>query len=55
MLLNCNFSARKKRPNNNQQDEAEKNRQAKENHAILQLALVVGSFAIGYVPHAGKF
>ena len=29
------------------------NRQSKENHAILQLGLIVGSYALGYIPMAG--
>ena len=43
----------KKRPNIRNENSMEKNRRAKENHAILQLLLIVGSFAIGYIPNAG--
>ena len=45
------FTARKKEPSGNRQHEAERNRRAKENHAIVQLSFIVGSFAIGYVPN----
>ena len=44
---------RKKRPSG-REDDAEISRQKKENHAILQLALIVGSFAIGYLPNASE-
>jgi len=46
------FKERKNRENIT--SEEEKNRQAKENRAILQLSLVVGYFAIGYLPTTGK-
>ena len=47
------MSDRKKRPNIRNDNLMEKNRQAKENHAILQLLFIVGSFGIGYIPNAG--
>ena len=47
------MKGRKKRPNIRNDKSMEKNRQAKENHAILQLLFIVGSFAVGYVPNSG--
>ena len=35
-------------------DDGELKRQRKENQAILQLLLIVGSFLFGYVPYCGK-
>jgi len=56
-MLICNYYLiiNKERKNRaNAADQGEKNRQRKENHAILQLSLVVGSFAIGYLPTTSK-
>jgi len=36
------------------QNESELIRQKKENQAILQLSLIVGSFMLGYLPFCGK-
>ena len=41
------------RPNIRNDNSAEENWRAKENNAILQLMLIVGSFAVGYIPNAG--
>ena len=35
-------------------NERECYRQRKENHAMVQLTLVVGSFALGYIPMSGN-
>ena len=39
---------------NNQSNEAEMNRQKKENQALLQLVLIVFAYFFGYLPHNGK-
>ena len=35
-------------------DQSEMNRQKKENQAIFQLWLIVGSYVVGYLPTCGK-
>ena len=35
-------------------DQTEINRQKKENRAILQLGLIVGSYMLGYFPNCGN-
>jgi len=45
----------KKRPADPNRERAEEKRQKKEYHAILQLILIVGSFAIGYLPNTSKY
>ena len=47
------ITAQKLRPNIRNDNSAEENRRAKENNAILQLMLIVGSFVVGYIPNAG--
>ena len=39
---------------NNQSNEAEMNRQKKENQALLQLVLIVFAYFFGYLPYSGK-
>ena len=50
--LMSHFAADKNRPN--QSNEAELNRQKKENQALLQLVLIVFAYFFGYVPLTGK-
>ena len=40
--------------NSGQINESELRRQRKENQAIVQLMMIIGSFLLGYVPMCGK-
>ena len=53
LTFNNVYSAGKNRANR-RRDDGERHRQMKENLAISQLALIVGSFAIGYLPTTSK-